>query len=73
MITFVTILQRRMLPLRAAAIAANIFFIAYAAIGHFLPVLALHVSLLPVNCSYLLCLVFHRAPVSVISPIRDAG
>lgn len=49
MMTLVTFAQRRMVPLRVAAILANFFFIGYSALGHYLPVLALHLTLLPVN------------------------
>ncbi len=40
---------RRMLPLRAAAIAANLLFITYAAMLGLMPILALHCLLLPLN------------------------
>lgn len=49
LLTLVAFSQRRMLPMRMAAIAANLFFIGYAAIGAHPPVLALHAVLLPVN------------------------
>lgn len=49
LMTLVTFAQRDMLWLRLAAILANLFFIGYGAIGHFLPVLALHLVLLPLN------------------------
>ncbi len=41
--------MRTMLPLRVAAIGANLFFIAYATISGFYPILALHLTLLPFN------------------------
>jgi hypothetical protein len=41
--------QKRMLPMRLSAIAANVFFIGYGALGPFYPVLMLHVILLPLN------------------------
>jgi hypothetical protein len=47
--TLYTFAQKRMLPMRASAITANIFFIAYGALGPFYPVLILHVVLLPLN------------------------
>jgi hypothetical protein len=53
LLTVVTFAQRSMIPLRVTAILANVFFIAYGAIGHFLPVLTLHVVLLPVNSTRL--------------------
>jgi predicted acyltransferase len=58
--TFATFVQRSMVPLRAAAILANVFFIGYAAIGHYNPVLALHLALLPINCQRLSSLVLDR-------------
>jgi hypothetical protein len=47
--TLVAFAQRSMLPMRVAAIAANIFFIAYGAMGPYYPVLSLHLVLLPLN------------------------
>ncbi len=47
--TLVAFAQRSMLPMRVAAIAANIFFIAYGALGLYYPVLSLHLVLLPLN------------------------
>jgi hypothetical protein len=47
--TLVAFAQRSMLPMRVAAIAANIFFIAYGAMGPYYPVLTLHLVLLPLN------------------------
>ncbi len=41
--------MRTMLPLRLAAIGANVFFIAYGALAHVYPNLVLHVLLLPLN------------------------
>jgi len=48
-LTLATFAQRTMLPMRVMAIGANICFIGYGAMGWFLPVLALHVILLPIN------------------------
>jgi len=47
--TLYTFAQKRMLPMRVSAITANVFFIAYGALGPFYPVLILHVALLPLN------------------------
>ena len=47
--TLVAFAQRSMLPMRVAAIAANVFFIAYGALGPYYPVLSLHLVLLPLN------------------------
>ena len=52
-LTLITFAQTSMVPLRITAILANVFFIAYGAIGHFLPVLTLHVVLLPLNSARL--------------------
>ena len=41
--------MRTMLPLRIAAIGSNVFFVAYAALAEFYPVLVLHLTLLPFN------------------------
>lgn len=49
LLTLAAFMQRRMMPMRIAAIGANSFFIAYGAIGSIYPVLALHLILLPVN------------------------
>ena len=53
LLTLITFAQSSMIPLRVTAILANIFFIAYGAIGHVLPVLTLHVILLPLNSARL--------------------
>lgn len=47
--TLATFAQRRMLPMRVSALAANVLFIGYGALGPFYPVLVLHALLLPVN------------------------
>ncbi len=41
--------QKQMLPMRISAIAANLFFIGYGALGLLYPVLLLHLMLLPLN------------------------
>ena len=46
--------QKRMLPMRFSAIAANLFFIGYGALGLFYPVLVMHLILLPLNIARLL-------------------
>lgn len=60
LMTLVTFVQQRMLPLRLAAILANVFFIGYAGVGHYLPILALHGTLLPINFQRLLKLISNR-------------
>jgi len=49
LLTLVAFAQARMLPMRLAAIAANIAFISYGGLGGHWPVLALHLVLLPLN------------------------
>ena len=46
--------QKRMLPMRISALAANAFFIAYGGLGVFYPVLVLHLLLLPLNLARLI-------------------
>ncbi len=41
--------QKRMMPMRISAIAANVCFIGYGVIGLVYPVLLLHLILLPLN------------------------
>ncbi|MBM1170922.1 hypothetical protein [Microvirga arabica] len=48
-LTLATFAQRAMLPMRIMAIGANVCFIGYGAMGPFMPVLVLHVILLPIN------------------------
>ncbi len=47
--TLLTFAQKRMWPMRISAIAANLFFIGYGALGLLYPVLLLHLVLLPLN------------------------
>jgi hypothetical protein len=54
LLTLITFAQTSMIWLRVTAILASVFFIAYGAIGHFLPVLTLHAILLPLNSLRLL-------------------
>jgi hypothetical protein len=46
--------QKHMIPMRISATAANIFFIAYGALGSFYPVLLLHLVLLPLKAGRLI-------------------
>jgi hypothetical protein len=48
-----TFMMRTMLPLRMIAIASNVLFIAYGYLAHILPVLCLHIALLPINVARL--------------------
>jgi hypothetical protein len=61
LMTLVTFAQRQMVPLRVTAILANLFFIGYASLGHYLPVLVLHLTLLPVNGQRLTALLVERS------------
>ena len=49
LLTLLAFAQRRMLPMRVAALGANLFFISYGVLGGYYPVLALHLVLLPMN------------------------
>ncbi len=51
--TLATFAQTRMWPMRIFAIAANILFIGYGALGLLYPVLFLHLVLLPLNVARL--------------------
>ena len=48
-LVFATFCTKRMMPLRALAIASNIAFIGYACLGELLPILILHTAMLPLN------------------------
>jgi hypothetical protein len=48
-LTLATFAQRSMVPMRILALAANVCFIGYGAMGVYLPVLILHLVLLPIN------------------------
>ncbi len=48
-LTLATFAQKAMLPMRIMAIGANVCFIGYSAMGWFIPVLVLHIILLPIN------------------------
>ena len=56
-LTVATFAQRTMLPMRILAIGANFCFIGYGAMGLFMPVLMLHLILLPINIVRLFTLV----------------
>jgi hypothetical protein len=53
-LTLVTFTMKSMLPLRVAALASNVFFIAYGAVESLLPIVLLHGVLLPLNLLRLL-------------------
>jgi hypothetical protein len=48
-LTLATFAQRSMLPMRWLALCANVCFITYGALGMYMPVLVLHLILLPIN------------------------
>jgi hypothetical protein len=48
-LTLATFAQQSMLPMRILALGANVCFIGYGAMGVYLPVLILHLVLLPIN------------------------
>ncbi len=63
--TLCTFAQKRMLPMRLSAVAANGLFIVYGLLGPFYPVFLLHFVLLPLN----LCRLYEEwaaAPTSLI-------
>ena len=64
--TLATFAQRTMLPMRMMALGSNVCFIGYGAMGPFMPVLTLHLILLPINLTRLRTLV--RQSVSTIAP-----
>lgn len=48
-LTLLAFSQRSMIPLRLAAIGANLLFISYSLTSGLMPILALHLTLLPCN------------------------
>ncbi len=48
-LTLATFAQRSMMPMRILALGPNVCFIGYGAMGVYLPVLILHLVLLPIN------------------------
>lgn len=48
-LVFATFCTKRMVTLRALAIASNIAFIAYGYLGGLWPILILHAAMLPMN------------------------
>ena len=68
-LTLLTFSMRSMVPLRAAAISANVCFIVYGATGGYAPVLALHSLLLPLNLWRALELVHQQGDAE--RPCRD--
>ncbi|WP_262272415.1 hypothetical protein [Microvirga yunnanensis] len=71
-LTLATFAQRTMLPMRIMALGANVCFIGYGAMGLFMPVLALHVILLPINLVRLRTLV-GRSGLDGAGPAQQAS
>ena len=65
--TLATFAQRTMLPMRIMALGSNVCFIGYGAMGPFLPVLTLHLILLPINIARLRALVRHSCAAAAHS------
>jgi hypothetical protein len=70
-LTLATFAQKAMLPMRIMAIGANFCFIGYGAMGWFMPVLVLHVILLPINLVRLRALV-HESKLGWAQPKEKA-
>jgi hypothetical protein len=64
---FSTFYMSRMIPLRAAGIAANITFITYASIAHVYPLLILHIILLPLNAYRMIQM------IRLVNSVRDSS
>jgi hypothetical protein len=71
-LTLATFAQRSMLPMRILALGANVCFIGYGAMGWFMPVLALHLVLFPVNLVRLRTLVCQSSS-AVTRSVEDAS
>lgn len=48
-LVFVTFYMKTMMPLRSVAIASNVVFISYGYLGGMVPILVLHLTMLPLN------------------------
>ncbi len=66
--TFASHSMKTMLPLRLAAICANLLFITYGTLNSALPVLVLHIGLLPLNCFRLVQIVRTTRQVRAANP-----
>ena len=64
---FSTFYMSRMIPLRAAGIAANITFITYASFAHVYPLLILHILLLPLNAYRMIQM------IKLVNSVRDSS
>lgn len=52
-LVFASFWMKRSIPLRTMALASNVVFIAYATVAWLVPILILHVALLPLNAARL--------------------
>jgi hypothetical protein len=52
-LVFASFWMKSSIPLRTMALASNVVFIAYATVAWLLPILVLHVALLPLNAARL--------------------
>jgi hypothetical protein len=77
LLTLLAFSQQSMLPLRLAAIGANVCFATYGLMSGLMPIVALHLALLPCNLfrlAQLLCLMKERrAARTVTAPGRGAA
>jgi hypothetical protein len=71
-LTLATFAQRSMLPMRVLALGANVCFIGYGVMGWFMPVLTLHLVLLPINLVRLRTLV-GQSGSAMARPVQDAS
>ncbi len=71
-LTLATFAQRSMLPMRVLALGANVCFIGYGVMGWFMPVLTLHLVLLPINLVRLRTLV-GQSGAAMARPVQDAS
>jgi len=69
-LTLATFAQRTMLPMRILAIGANVCFIGYGSMGIYMPVLVLHLVLLPINLLRLHMLIGNH-PASLDEPGKE--
>ena len=72
-LVFATFCTKRMVPLRALAIASNIAFIGYGYLGELRPILILHAALLPMNILRLRQAVLLERPCDTTGRCPRAG
>ena len=69
-LVFVTFCTKRMVALRALAIASNIAFIGYGYLGGLLPILILHTAMLPLNIHRLRQEMLLERPGDIVRRLR---